>query len=172
MSALGSALLICGWVAGVVAVVATIRALEQIVYPSGPVRRLVIALSAGVLVSLWLPWVRSANGQFTLSGWSGLDAASVVALVLVTASIATLAFLPDRGGEHREVLSMTLSLSLLGIVAGNVLVGRSGAWDGELVWGALITLALAVALAVGETQRHVRGTETGSPDPHPLMPRT
>jgi hypothetical protein len=156
MSALGSALLLCGWVAGVVAAVATIRCLEHVAWPAGPQRRPIAALSGVVLVSLWLPWVESADGQLTLPGWSGLDAATVVAVVLLTAGIATLALFPDRGGDHRDLLSMTLSLSLVGIVGGNVLLGASGAWENELSWGAAVTLVATVALAGCEVRHRLQ----------------
>lgn len=159
MSALGSALLLCGWVSGLVAGVATVRALEQYAYPELPRNRVVIGLTVAVLASLWLPWVQSADGQLTLNGWAGLDAATVVVLVLLVAGIGTLALMPDRGGEHRALLSMTLSLSLVGIVGGNVLLGTSGAWDNRLAWGAAVTLGAAVLLAICETRRHVRRRE-------------
>ncbi len=154
MPALGSLLLFCAWATGLVAAFFTIRSFEEFVNPAGPRRRTPIALAGAVVWSLWLPWVTSANGQITLSGWFTLDAATVVAVVLLAAGVGTLAALPDRGGEHRDLLSLILALSLFGIIAGNWLIGAGGGWGNHLKWGAAVSLATSAALAAIEAAHH------------------
>ena len=99
MASLGSALLFVAWASGLVALFVATRSVDEMVQPSGPPRRISVALAGGVVVSLWLPWVTSADGQITLSGWFALDAATVVAVVLLAAGVGTLAALPDRGAS-------------------------------------------------------------------------
>ena len=154
MSGLGSLLLTCAWATGLVAGILTVRAFEEVTNAGEPRRRPPLVLCGAVLASLWLPWVTGAGGGLTLNGWLALDAATVVAVVLLVAGIGALAALPDHGGPHRDLLSMVLALSLLGIVGGNVAIGASGAWGNELTWGAGITLAATLALAAGETAHH------------------
>ena len=156
MSAFGSLVLSIAWATGMVAALLTIRSFEATVYPSGPRRRLPVVLAAAVIGSLWLPWVTSANGERTLTGWFALDAATVVALVLLATGIGALAVLPHQGGEHRDLLSLVLALSLFGIIAGNVLIGAGGGWGNELMWGAAVSLGAATTLAAVEAA-HLRG---------------
>ncbi len=150
MSGLGSLFLSCAWISGLIAAFLTIRSFEEPVNPAGPRRKVPIALAGGVIVTMWRPWVTSANGQVTLSGWFALDAATVVALMLLAGAVAAVAALPDWGGARRDVHSLVLSLSLLGIIAGNWLIGASGGWGTDLQWGATTSLALAAALAAVE----------------------
>lgn len=154
MSGLGSLLLYCAWGTALVAGFLSIRSFEVPVNPAGPRRRVPIALAAGVIATLWMPWVTSANGQLTLSGWFALDAATVVALMLLAGGVAALAALPDWGGPRRDLHALVLSLSLLGIVAGNWLIGTAGGWGADLKWGATASLALATALATVEAAHH------------------
>ncbi len=164
MSGLGSLLLYCAWASGLVAAFLTIRSFEEPVNPAGPRRRVPIALAGGVIATLWMPWVTSENGQLTLSGWFALDAATVVALMLLAGGIAAVAALPDWGGERRAMHSLLLSLSLLGIVAGNWLIGTSGGWGADLQWGATASLALAAALAAVEGLHFLHGRIAQTPD--------
>ncbi|MBL8776676.1 MAG: hypothetical protein JNK12_12105 [Acidimicrobiales bacterium] len=157
MSGLGSLLLFCAWSTGLVAAFLTIRSFEEPVNPAGPRRRVSIALALGVVGTLWLPWVTSANGQFTSSGWLALDAATVVAVMLLAGGIAAVAALPDWGGARRELHSLLLSLSLLGIIAGNWLIASSGGWGVDLQWGAVASVALATALASVEGLHYLHG---------------
>lgn len=150
MAALGSALLFCAWASGLVAIFVAIRSVDELVEPTGPPRRVAVGLAGGVVLSLWLPWVASPDGQITLSGWFALDAATVVVVVLLAAGVGTLAALPDRGGEHRNLLSLILALSLSGIITGNAMIGASGGWGNHLTWGAAVTLLLTTALAAVE----------------------
>lgn len=154
MAALGSALLFCAWSSGLVAVFVAIRSFDEMINPPGPPRRLTVGLAGAVVVSLWLPWVTSADGQLTLSGWFALDAATVVAVVLLAAGVGTFAALPDRGGEHRDLLSLVLALALAGVITGNAMIGASGGWGADLSWGAAVTLALTTALAAVEAAHH------------------
>ena len=164
MSGLGSLFLFCAWATGLVAAFLTIRSFEEPVNPAGPRRRVPIALAGAVVATLWLPWVTSANGQITLSGWFALDAATVVALMLLAGGIAAVAALPDWGGERRDLHSFALAVSVFGIVAGNWLIGASGAWGADLQWGATASLALAAALAAVEGVHFLRGEATSDTD--------
>jgi hypothetical protein len=157
MPALGSLVLYCAWASGLVVAFLTIRSFEESVNPAGPRRRVPIALAAAVVGSLWLPWVTSADGRLTLAGWSALDAATVIAIVLLATGVAAIAALPDWGGERRDVHSLALSLSLLGIIAGNWLIGAGGGWGNDLKWGAAVSLATATTLAAVEAVHLHRG---------------
>lgn len=154
MAALGSALLFCAWSSGLVAIFVAIRSFDEMINPPGPPRRLTVGLAGAAVVSLWLPWVTSADGQLTLTGWFALDAATVVAVVLLAAGVGTLAALPDRGGEHRDLLSLVLALALAGVITGNAMIGASGGWGADLSWGAAVTFALTTALAAVEAAHH------------------
>ena len=164
MSGLGSLLLYCAWASGLVAAFLTIRSFEEPVNPAGPRRRAPIALAGGVIATLWMPWVTSENGQLTLSGWFALDAATVVALMLLAGGIAAVAALPDWGGERRDLHSFVLSLSLFGIIAGNWLIGTSGSWGADLRWGATASLLLAAALATVEGLHFLHSRTGTRPD--------
>lgn len=164
MPALGSLLLFCAWATGLVAAFFTLRSFEESVNPPGPRRRVPIALSSAVIGSLWLPWVTSADGQITLSGWFALDSATVVALVLLALGVGALAALPDQGGEHRDLLSLILALSLFGIIAGNWLIGAGGGWGNHLKWGAGVSLATSAALAAVEAAHHQGWGTHGEPE--------
>ncbi len=111
-----------------------------------------------------MPWVTSANGQVTLSGWFALDAATVVALMLLAGAVAAIAALPDWGGERREMHSLVLSVSLLGIIAGNWLIGTAGGWGADLQWGAPVSLILAAALAAVEGVHFLHARTATTPD--------
>ena len=164
MSGLGSLLLYCAWASGLVAAFLTIRSFEEPVNPAGPRRRVPIALAIGLIATLWMPWVTSANGQLTLSGWFALDAATVVALMLLAGGIAAVAALPDWGGERRAVHSLALSVSLFGIIAGNWLIGTAGGWGADLQWGATASLILAAALAAVEGVHFLHARTATTPD--------
>lgn len=164
MSGLGSLLLFCAWASGLVVAFLTIRAFEEPVNPAGPRRRVPLVLAAGVIATLWLPWVTSESGQLTLSGWFALDAATVVAVMLLAGGVGAIAALPDWGGDRRDVHSLGLSLCLLGIIAGNWLIGASGGWGADLKWGATAGVALAAALATVEALHLLRATVTTDRD--------
>ena len=156
MSNLGSLLLFFAWVSGLVVAFLTIRAFEVPVRPAGPRRPVPIVLAGALVVALGLPWTTSPNGQITSSGWLALDAATVVALVLLATGIGALAALPDWGGPRRDLHALLLSLSLFGIVAGNWLIAASGGWGGTLRWGATLSLALSAALVTVEALPFLR----------------
>ena len=164
MSGLGSLLLFCAWASSLVVAFLTIRAFEEPVNPAGPRRRVPLVLAAGVIATLWLPWVTSESGQLTLSGWFALDAATVVAVMLLAGGVGAIAALPDWGGDRRDVHSLGLSLCLLGIIAGNWLIGASGGWGADLKWGATAGVALAAALATVEALHLLRATVTTDRD--------
>ncbi len=164
MSGLGSLLLYCAWATGLVAAFLTIRSFEEPVNPAGPRRKVPIALTGGVIATLWMPWVTSANGQVTLSGWFALDAATVVALMLLAGAVAAIAALPDWGGERREMHSLVLSVSLLGIIAGNWLIGTAGGWGADLQWGGPVSLFRAAALAAVEGAPFLPARAATTPD--------
>lgn len=165
MSGLGSLLLFCAWASGLVVAYLTIRAFEVPVRPAGPRRPVPIVLSAAVVASLGLPWTTSANGQITTPGSLALDAATVVALLLLATGIGALAALPDWGGPRRDLHALLLSLSLFGIVAGNWLIAQSGGWAEDLRWGATLTLALSATLATVEALPFLKPYLPRRPDP-------
>lgn len=156
MSGLGSLLLFCAWASGLVVAFLTIRAFEEPVRPAGPRRPVPIVLAGAVVASLGLPWTTSANGQITTPGSLALDAATVVAVILLATGVAALAALPDWGGPRRDLHALVLSSSLFGIVAGNCLIAASGGWGEDLRWGATATLALTAALAAAEAVPFLR----------------
>lgn len=156
MSGLGSLLLFCAWTTGLVVAFLTIRAFEVPVRPAGPRRPVPIVLAGALVVALGLPWTTSPNGQITSSGWLVLDAATVVALVLLATGVGALALLPDWGGPRRDLHALLLSLSLFGIVAGNWLIAVSGGWGATVRWGATTTLALTAALVAVEALPFLR----------------
>lgn len=147
MSGFASLLLRFAWAAGLVVAYLTIRAFEVPVRPAGPRRPAPIVLAGAVILTLGLPWTTSGNGQITSSGWLALGSATSVALILLAIGVAAIAALPDWGGPRRDLHALLLSLSLLGIVAGNWLTGAGGGWTEGLQWGATASLALAAALA-------------------------
>lgn len=146
MSSLGSLLLFCAWVSGLVVAFLTIRAFEVPVRPAGPRRPVPIALAGAVVVTLGLPWTTSPNGQITSSGWLALDAATAVAVILLATGVGAIAALPDWGGPRRDLHALLLSVSLFGIIAGNWLIAVSGGWGADLRWGATTSLALSATL--------------------------
>lgn len=164
MSGLGSLLLFCAWASGLVAAYLTIRSFDEPVRPAGARQPVPIALAGALVVALGLPWTTTPNGQFTSSGWMALDAATVVAVLLLASGVAALAALPDRGGPRRDLHALVLSLSLFGIVAGNWLIAMSGGWGETVRWGATLTLALAAALATTQALPFVRALAPRRPD--------
>ncbi len=151
MSGLGSLLVNCAWLSGLVVAFLTIRAFEEPVRPAGPRRPVPIALAGAVILTVGMPWATSPNGQITSSGWLVLSSATVVAVILLATGIGALAALPDWGGPRRDLHALLLSLSLLGLVAGNWLIGASGGWGQTLRWGATASLALTAALTAVES---------------------
>lgn len=155
MSGFASLLLRFAWASGLVVAFLTIRSFEETVRPAGPRRPVPIVLAAAVIASLGLPWTTTANGQITSSGWLALGSATAVGVILLAIGVGALAALPDWGGPRRDLHSLLLSVSLLGIVAGNWLTGASG-WPEDLQWGATASLVLTAALAAVEAGHLLR----------------
>lgn len=170
MSGLGSLLVFCAWSSGLVVAFLTLRAFEEPVRDAGPRRPVPIVLAGGVILALGLPWATNANGQITSSGWLVLSPATVVAVILLATGVAALAVLPDWGGPRRDRHALLLALSLLGIVAGNCLIGAAGGWGQSTEWGATATLALAAALTAVEALPLLREAIPRRADDTPDLP--
>lgn len=114
--------------------------------------RLCLALLAVVVLSLALPWIggpaADGGGTLVLSGWRGLDVASLAAIVVLVALVVLLVLRPAAGGEDRRLLLAGATTSVAGIVVGNAVIQLTEPAGSRLQWGAGLSVLVAVLAAV------------------------
>jgi hypothetical protein len=154
------------WACGLLAVIGALWSLGQRDQPETGRRAAEAAPSAGwrvvagtalvvLLGSLALPWISGpaagTGAELVLSGWSGLDVLSALAIAVLTVAAGLFLLRPSAGGEHHQLLLRTMAVSLLGLVAGNALIQATQAGGSRLAWGAAVSLASA-AVAAGAAE--------------------